>query len=94
MSESPMERGRGPEPTEPLGTVRSTVGTCMWFNDEKGYGAIATEDTGPWDVWCHFSAIEAPGFRALQPGQRVEVTYERANQDSFKYRALSARALA
>ena len=45
-------------------------GTVKWFNDAKGFGFIAPED-GSADVFAHFSAISAKGFRSLQEGQRV-----------------------
>jgi cold shock protein len=45
-------------------------GTVKWFNSEKGYGFIAVED-GP-DVFVHFSAIMADGYRNLEEGQKVE----------------------
>jgi CspA family cold shock protein len=73
---------------EPLGAVSTTTGTCKWWRDEHGYGAIATKATAPFDVWCHFSALEMEGFRLLTPGQAVRVQYERADQDSFRYRAI------
>lgn len=46
-------------------------GTVKWFNSEKGYGFIAQEDGGP-DVFVHFSAIQADGYRSLEDNQRVE----------------------
>ena len=47
-----------------------TLGTVKWFNAEKGYGFIQAEQ-GP-DVFVHYSAIEADGFRTLTEGDRVE----------------------
>jgi cold shock protein len=48
-------------------------GTVKWFNAEKGFGFIAPED-GTADVFVHFSAIEAEGYRSLDEGQKVEFT--------------------
>jgi cold shock protein len=41
-----------------------------WFSNEKGYGFIARE--GAEDVFVHFSAIQADGYKSLMEGQRVE----------------------
>ena len=51
------------------------VGTVKWFNGSKGYGFIEREG-GP-DVFVHFSAIKADGFKNLQEGQKVEFTIEK-----------------
>jgi len=48
-----------------------TTGTVKWFNAEKGFGFIAPED-GSADVFAHYSAIEADGYRSLEENQRVE----------------------
>ena len=45
-------------------------GTVKWFNDAKGYGFITQE--GGEDVFVHFNAIQAQGFKSLAEGDRVE----------------------
>ena len=46
-------------------------GTVKWFNSEKGYGFISQDNGGP-DVFAHYSAIQATGYRELTEGQKVE----------------------
>jgi cold shock protein len=46
-------------------------GIVKWFNAEKGFGFIAQDGGGP-DVFVHFSAIQADGYRSLDENQRVE----------------------
>ena len=45
------------------------IGIVKWFNAAKGYGFLARENGE--DVFVHFSAIEATGYRTLEEGSRV-----------------------
>lgn len=45
-------------------------GTVKWFNAEKGYGFISSEEAGE-DVFVHFSAIQVDGYKTLAEGQKV-----------------------
>ena len=45
-------------------------GNVKWFNDAKRYGFISQENGE--DVFVHFSAIQAQGFKSLAEGDRVE----------------------
>ncbi len=45
------------------------TGTVKFFNAEKGYGFITIEEGT--DVFVHYSAIEADGFKTLEAGQTV-----------------------
>ena len=47
------------------------LGTVKWFNPDKGFGFIAPDD-GSADVFVHFSAIDASGYRTLEENQKVE----------------------
>ena len=66
-------------------------GTVKWFNNEKGFGFISN-DAGSGDVFVHFSAIQAEGFRTLAEGQKVSYDTEPDPKDPGKLRAVNVVA--
>ncbi|BCY18911.1 MAG: cold-shock protein [Chloroflexi bacterium] len=52
------------------------TGTVKWFNTSKGYGFI--QRNGAPDVFVHYSAIDAEGFKNLEEGQKVEFSIEKS----------------
>lgn len=50
-------------------------GTVKWFNADKGYGFITTENGK--DVFVHFSQIKADGFKSLNEGDKVSFDVEK-----------------
>ena len=51
----------------------SKSGTVKWFNGQKGFGFIQTEDK---DVFIHISAVHAAGLDSLQEGAAVSFDLE------------------
>jgi cold shock protein len=46
-------------------------GTVKWFNEKKGYGFIVPDGMNQ-DVFVHYSAIVADGFKTLSEGDKVQ----------------------
>ena len=53
------------------GGIGMSTGKVKWFNAEKGYGFITVEGQSK-DIFVHFSAINADGYKTLEEGQTVE----------------------
>ena len=56
------------------------TGKVKWFNDQKGFGFISSEQGK--DVFVHHSVIEGQGFRTLQDGEPVEYEAEEGPKGS------------
>ena len=51
------------------------TGTVKWFNDDKGFGFIAPDESGK-DLFVHHSAIQGNGFKSLAEGAKVSYDAE------------------
>lgn len=67
-------------------------GTVKWFNSEKGFGFISN-DAGGDDVFVHFSAIQAGGYRSLEEGQKVSFETEADPRGNRGLRAVNVSVL-
>ena len=63
-------------------------GRVLEWHSEEGWGVLAS-DALPDEVWAHFSAIQADGYRELIVGQSVTFSAEQAEQDEYRWRAVS-----
>ena len=54
------------------------TGIVKWFNSEKGYGFITTEEEE--DIFIHFTAITGEGYKSLQEGDKVEFDVTEGNR--------------
>ena len=71
---------------------RRALGSVKNWHPDLGWGVLTSPDVSG-EIWAHFSAIEASGFRELHEGDRVEFRYHRAQQDGYGYVADSIRGL-
>ena len=50
--------------------INMAAGTVKWFNGDKGFGFIQSQD-GSKDVFVHITAVQAAGSKGLNDGQKV-----------------------
>ena len=63
--------------------------TVKTWSDEEGWGVLVSPEVSG-DIWAHFSAIDGPGYRGLEPGQKVTCNVEDLGgplQDGYQFRA-------
>jgi cold shock protein len=65
----------------------TTTAIIREWHDDEGWGVVDSLDT-PGGCWAHFSHIDMPGFRTLDPGQAVRLDWESLSQDGYDYRAI------
>lgn len=54
------------------------TGKVKWFNAEKGFGFILTDEGN--DVFAHYSQIMTDGFRTLEENEAVEFDVEQGDR--------------
>lgn len=64
---------------EEISMSNKATGSVKWFNETKGFGFIS-QDNGGQDVFVHFNAIVADGFKTLAEGQRVSFDVEQGKK--------------
>lgn len=74
------------------GETEAVQGVVKFFKADRGWGAIMSAEL-PSDVWVFFSVIEGSGPRGFDGGDVVDFDVEKAEQDSFHYRATRAKFL-
>ena len=68
-------------------------GTVKGFNASKGYGFI-TNDADGQEVFVHYSAINADGYKTLEEGQKVTFDIQEDEKNKEKFRAVNVTVVA
>ncbi|HEX3839172.1 MAG TPA: hypothetical protein VHU85_00120 [Acidimicrobiales bacterium] len=63
------------------------AGIVREWHGEEGWGVIDAPNA-PGGCWTHQFHLDMEGFRVLQAGQRVELTFDDRGQDGYPYRAI------
>ena len=63
-------------------------GKVKWFNAEKGFGFIVSEEGN--DVFVHFSAIVSEGYKTLDEGQEVTFDVETGDRGQLAKNVVKA----
>lgn len=63
-------------------------GKVKWFNAEKGYGFIVSEEGK--EVFVHFSAIVCEGYKTLEEGQEVTFDLETGDRGELAKNVVKA----
>ncbi len=53
-------------------------GTVKWFNDQKGFGFITSDDGS--DIFVHHTSIQGDGFKTLAEGAKVQFEIEQGEK--------------
>ena len=64
--------------------------TVRVWHAERGWGVLDSDET-PGGCWVHFSSVQMDGFTGLTPGEQVELEWEAAEQDKFRFRAIRVK---
>jgi CspA family cold shock protein len=80
-----MPTKRKPSPAD----AHTTTATVRAWYAEEGWGVLDSPQT-PGGCFAHFSNLDMAGYRALQPGAAVTLTWEAPGfkQDGYDYRAV------
>lgn len=68
-------------------------GTVKWFSSAKGYGFLGRQNGG--DIFVHYSAIVAEGYKSLSEGQKVSflvVDGQRGKQQAAEVQVIGERS--
>jgi cold shock protein len=68
------------------------TGTVQVWHSEEGWGVLVSPEMEG-IAFAHFSAVDATGFRDLQPGERVLFRYGTPGQDGCDHRASYVKSL-